>query len=479
MNAYTKLPAPLRFGIPVVLVFVLGLVLWMTMFKPPVPVSVMNTQDFGTYDVAKQLLDTEGINYKEASDKGRFELLVAPDEKSAADQLLAKNGLQDRTGLAKKISCPAAPGFTANKAKTTEYNNCEDSKKVQNMLLQAGALAASVTVSQEENGTLIGPETSKNVSAMVFLPPSMENGGWDATNAAQQIKGAVGTSIDRIYIGDDKMQPLFDGAKGEAAATSAVASGNGCADMANAAEIATKEAAVRSCYEGTIATKLSTLLGGSDRFVLVVDAKVDAVSTSTQAESSTAGPIVSSSSQTGAGSTVKDVTTPPNTKVTSSSKAAGDIGKLAISVSLDKNNVNANQELAVKRMLQTYVNASRKDPSPVVTRFAFPKGTGIAPKATAAPQLATGGSENEAPILAATKTETPKPVLALLAVLAIGLAAAMIIMWRKSVAMKQERARMEQAFQNDQRLFENFAQQNPEALAQDLEALFGAPAAQR
>jgi hypothetical protein len=43
--------------------------------------------------------------------------------------------------------------------------------------------------------------------------------------------------------------------------------------------------------------------------------------------------------------------------------------------------------------------------------------------------------------------------------------------------MASERQRLEESFKNEQRLFENFAQQNPGDLAADLNALFGAPAA--
>jgi hypothetical protein len=483
MNIYTNLPAPVRIAIPMVGVLILGALVWMMMLKPPAPVGVVKTDDVGTFQVARKLLEDKGIEVDESRSGTTYELLVAPADQTAAYEVLDGAGLKDRTGMAKKITCPAAPGFTANKAKTEEYNNCEAAKKVQGMLLTAGATAANVTVSQEENGTLIGPEKSINVSAQVFLTDAMKT-TWDAAAAAIAIKGAVGTSIDRIYIGDDRLMPLFDGSRGDnatAGATAAAGGTSGCAGMETATEIATKEAAVRSCYESTIGTKLTTLLGGSDRFVLTVAAEIDAVSTMTQKETSTRGPVVASSSQTGSGSSVKDVTTPPNTTSTSESKAAGDIGKLSLSVALDRNNVNANQELAIKRLLQTYVDTSRKDPTPQVTRFAFPKGTGVAPKAAAgganvAP-VAMGGVEQKPDVV--TETKTPKPVLAMLAVLVLGMIAAVLIMWRKSAAMKEERARMETAFQNDQRLFENFAQQNPQALATDLEALFGAPAAQR
>jgi hypothetical protein len=75
------------------------------------------------------------------------------------------------------------------------------------------------------------------------------------------------------------------------------------------------------------------------------------------------------------------------------------------------------------------------------------------------------------------EAKTPTWMLAVMAVLVIGILTAILILWRKSTAMAAERTRLEESFRNEQRLFEDFAQQNPDTLAQELNQLFGAPAA--
>ncbi len=100
-----------------------------------------------------------------------FVLAVPPgDDATTAATALAASGIKDRTGMAKAIECPAPPGFTGTKAANERSANCEEAKAVQGMLLAAGATAANVKVSQQENGTLLGPEKSMNVVAQVFLP---------------------------------------------------------------------------------------------------------------------------------------------------------------------------------------------------------------------------------------------------------------------------------------------------------------------
>jgi hypothetical protein len=61
---------------------------------------------------------------------------------------------------AERISCPAAPGFTATKASNDRHDNCADAAKIQEMLLAAGALAANVSVHREDGRALSGPESA-------------------------------------------------------------------------------------------------------------------------------------------------------------------------------------------------------------------------------------------------------------------------------------------------------------------------------
>ncbi len=483
MNAFTNLPLPVRIAIPAVLVLVVGLLLWMTAFKAPEPVEVIKTKDYDVYATAKLLLEKAGMTPQEHAEKGMFVLTVPPgDDVTTASTALAASGIKDRTGMAGAIECPAPPGFTGTKSANERANNCEAAKAVQGMLLAAGATAANVQVSQEENGTLLGPEKSMNVVAQVFLPGSMRD-SWNAEQAANAISKAVGTSIDRVSITDSKLQTLYGGGIGSSAAVDTAASGMGlgCNDIASATEVETKRAAVRNCYETTIGAKLTALLGGSDRFVLTVEPTIDSNSITTTSINNSKGPASSRSSQKGGGQSVEDVTSPPNTTERTVVNPAGDIKSLRVSVVLDKNNVTEDQRQAVATLLSTQIDAKRGDPAPVVKMAAF-EGDNVASAETELKLIqeqakAAAEAGPEAPTFTTARTVTPTWMIALMVAFAVGTAGAVFVLWRRSTAMAREREKLEQAFGQEQKLFEDFARQNPDDLAADLNSLFGAPSA--
>lgn len=485
MDAVSKLPAPLRFGVPIVLVLAIGLVAWMTMFKAPPPVQVVKTQDVGVFNTAKVVLDSQAITYDATQDKLDFMLSVPKSDATDAAEALAKSGIKDRTGLAKNIACPPPPGFTATRAANERGANCEDARRVQQMLLTAGAIAANVSVSQQDNGTLLGPEKSKNVVAQVFLPEHMK-GNWPANEAAGHISRAVGTNLDRVSIADDQLQTLFDGSAsngGGASAAAAIGAGSSaCASIAGATEIETKKDAVRSCYEWRIGTQLTKLLGGSDRYVITVEPTIQSAATTTTSVRNTPGPVVDRSTQSGGGSKVDDVSKPANTSETTRISPAGAISSLRITATLDKDAVGSDQVLSVKRILGTFVDPRRRDPAPTVTMAKF-AGGGDKPTnedLQAIQEVASANAKSPATTAlapVAPKTQMPKWAMALMAALVIAAITSVLVLWRRSAAMAAERRRLEESFSREQRLFEDFAQQNPDHLARDLNALFGAPSA--
>lgn len=486
MDFYKNLPAPARIGIPALLgLLIFGLV-FMMVTKEPAPVVVVKTQDTGVYEAAQKVLLAGDILFDKESDSAKttYTISVHPDLQTEASDALAASGIKDRSGTIKPIECPAPPGFTATKAANERANNCEDAKSVQSMLLTAGASAANVKVSQMANETLLGPESSKSVLGQVFLPPGMV-GKWPADQAARAIATAVGTSIDNITITDDKLQTLFDGSRSGAVsgvmAAGGVGSGTGCADMATATEIATKEAAVRSCYKDTIGADLVKLLGGSDRFVLTVNARIDAKSRTSQYQRNARGAVNSRMRDKGSGRLLDDVDMEPNTQTGGEVKPAGDVAKLALTVTLDSNSVDERQELAVKRLLSTYVDPVRKDPAPKVTRIAFSAGAGTKVDTSELEALQGAATPGTGTVAGQTRkevvTKMPTALVALGGIIILALLGVMAMLYRKSTLATADRARYEQEFQNQQRVLDTYAQQDPASVAQDLERLFGAPSA--
>jgi hypothetical protein len=487
MDFYKNLPAPLRIGIPIGAALVLFLVVYLTVMKQPAPTEVVSTRDVGVYETAQTLLTKNAIEFTKEQNAGSFLLKVAPSDAEAAATALTKSGLDDRTGLAKPIKCPAAPGFTGTKAANTRADNCADEVKVQGMMLAAGAIAVLPSVNQTENGTLIGPETSKNVSVQLFLPQSMKE-TFDATSAAYAIKAAIGAPLDHIYIGDDELKPLFNGPEaasktgsGAGSAATSMTAGVGCADMAGATEIATKEAAVSACKKQEITSVLTDILGSSDYFALTVTATINSSAKTVTTNRMTPGPVTARSSQKGGDMNNLDTTVEPGNETVSSNIPAGGISKLAIAVALDKNKVGADQVLAVKQALSAFVVPGRNDPAPTVQRTTLHKsespakaGAEVAKmKAEAAAKDAATGEVT----LTASAPTTSKALLILVGLLVVGLIGSIIVLLRRSSQAAAERARYEAEFANQQQVFNTFVQQDPRAMAQDLEAMFAAESA--
>lgn len=482
MNAFKNLPTAAQVAIPAVLVVLVAMIAMMTVFKSPAPVTVLETRDIGVFNTGMLVLTRNDVAYTEQNDGEQFQLQVTPENEVKAAQALANTGVKDRTVMVEEIECPAPPGFTGTKSANIRADNCETAKSVQEMLLAAGALGANVKVSQQENGTLLGPETSMNVVAQVFLPDHMKD-SWNAEQAGRAISRAVGTTLDRVSITDSQLQSLFDGSStGATKAGGASGSGGlGCGDIAGATEVETKRAAVRNCYEASIGEKLTELLGGSDRYVLTVEPTIDSNSTQVTSVRNTAGPTSSRSSQRGGGQRAEDVSSPPNTVERTTVNPAGDIKSLRISVILDKDAVTEDQRIAVASLLSSQIDAKRGDPAPVVKLAQFAGGIGDKPTNEDLEAIkAQADQANDASAPATqfrTTNEVPTWATAMMALLVVGIVTAVLLLWRRSAAMAAERRRLEESFMQEQKLFENFAQQNPDALVNDLNSLFGAPSA--
>ena len=488
MDAYTRLPAPLRFGIPAVLVLVVLLIAFLTL-RSPAPTPAFTTGSVELLGEAKAALQQASppIEFTVEQSGEDFVLTVSPDDSTAAKEALASANVQDRTSMAKAASCGSAPGMTANQSQRDAYANCKDAANVRQILELNGATKAYVTVSLQKSDQPLESDLIKNVSAQVFLPADRA-AAFPARSVANQISLGVGTDIERVSITNvmgPQPQPLFEGTEQDDAAgtTGSGSLSSACEGSATATEVETKKAAVRDCYEQLIGDKLTKILGSSASYSLVVEPVIETDAKVINRVQNTEGATVESNEQKSGGSSATSESTSPSTTETTVQRPAGSIRRMSITVALDSRTVRADQVLAVKQVLGTFVQASRGDPAPVVTRTKF---AGDAPTAAAggdaaatdadAAATAAAGAAGTSDVLV-TKTQMPKWATALIAILLVGIATTVLVLWRRSAAIAAERRRLEESFRADQRVLENFAQQNPDDLAADLNALFGQPAA--
>ncbi|MCW2973324.1 MAG: hypothetical protein JWN72_1597 [Thermoleophilia bacterium] len=490
MDVIKNLPTAAKVGIGAVIALIVVFAIYTTMLKPPSPVELITTPDYSTYTAAMALLEEDQIHFDKETADGNYTLSVAPDDLVAAQAALGKSGLADRTKMVKKISCGAAPGVMATKAANDRASNCADAAAVQGMLLAMGATAAIVNVTQQENNDLLAAEMKKKVSVQVFLPKTMRS-TFDAAAVAKAIVPMVSSSsLEDVFIGsieEDELVPLWDGTQGDkqaAGGTIAGASATGsvsCADAETATEITTKATAVSNCTEEKISKVLDAIVGNSDYYALTVNATINASAKSVTTNRSTPGSVTSKSTQKGGGTNNEDLALDTGNETVNSNTPAGGIAKLNISVTLDKSKVSANQVIAIKQQLQSFIDPSRNDPAPKVTLTTLHKGGVSAADAQKLEQMQAAKQQEDKRTskVAAAPSRVPMPMVVLMIALVVGLVATIMVMLARSSKAAAERERYAAEFSNQQQLFNNFAQQDPQAMARDLESMFGAPSATR
>ncbi|MBC7460416.1 MAG: hypothetical protein H7287_03540 [Thermoleophilia bacterium] len=491
MNVIKNLPTAAKVGIGALAALLLAFAVYSTMLKAPAAVELISTPDYSTYTAAMGLLENAHVAYDKNTSGGMYKVSVAPDDLVDAQAALGKSGLADRTKLVKKISCGAAPGVMATKAANDRASNCADASAVQGMLLAMGATAAIVNVTQQENNDLLAAEMKKKVSVQVFLPQTMRESFDPAAVAKAIVPMVSSSSLEDVFIGSiegDKLVPLWDGTqsgdKQAAGGTIAGASATGslsCADAETATEITTKAAAVSNCTEEKISRVLDAIVGNSDYYALTVNATINASAKTVTTNRSTPGSVTSKSTQKGGGTNNEDLALDTGNETVNSNTPAGGIAKLNISVTLDKSKVSANQVVAIKQQLQSFIDPSRNDPAPKVTLTTLHKG-GVSSADAQKPeqmQAAAALAAKEKTTTTAISSKVPMPMIVLLIALVVGLVATVMVMLTRSSKAAAERERYAAEFSNQQQLFNNFAQQDPQAMARDLESMFGAPSATR
>ncbi|MBC7645410.1 MAG: hypothetical protein H7123_09795, partial [Thermoleophilia bacterium] len=262
------------------------------------------------------------------------------------------------------------------------------------------------------------------------------------------------------------------------------ASGGTCSQPSDqVVDITTKEQQVSDCIESQIKTQIAQLVGSSDHVVATATVTLNPSATSTSVNALSKGALVTKSETksngNGAGNDSTDLTNQPGTKHIQTDTMAGNIKGLAIAVTLDSRYVSPALEAAVRDQLAPYYNKARGDAAPNVRSapFATPADTTTttttggatgSPATTAAPL-----PKNDVPIT--QSTHIPTSLTVMVGVLLLGLVSMIALLWRRSGKDRGERERLEREFSTEHNMFMNFAQEDPDALAREMEAMMGAP----
>jgi hypothetical protein len=488
LAALRALPLAARLALAVLLPGVLALVVWIAISANEQTMDdVLATKDPNLLRTAEQILDGLDIEHDTSRDGDRFVLLVEGGEATKAAEALAIRGVKDLTKEAKGDTCVKPGSFTSTRDGRREYVECQMERDIRTALILGGAHAAHVTVTSQEGQGVFGDDLARKVTAQVFLSEAARP-DWDSATMVESIAGKAGTDPENVTITDQFFHSLGTATSRSAAAASA-APALGCDDLADAREVETKKAAVQGCYRSRLEPELRTLLGERP-FALSIEPTIRTAAATVQTTSTTGRSTGTADDEQAAGTdATRAGATSETTTERSSELPAGELTALRISIVVDRAGTSRADLEAVRRILRPAAESAPDSPAPSITigdqsAAAGAGGTAAASSAAGAAASGTDGnstgaaaSNEEFPVVE-RRSRVPWNFLAaiggLVLLLVIG---GSLLLIRRLRALDVERQRLEASFQQDQRLFEDFAASNPDAIARELEALFATPPA--
>lgn len=487
MNQFKQLGRPAQIAIPAVIAVVLFIVLYMTMLSGPSMATVQETTDPDQVAAWTWKLEGSKVKYQVVQpDAEHYQINVVKKDEAKARQAISGSGLGSRL-KSDSIDLCTPPSQFATRAQTDAFNDCKTEAKIHGAIVGTkGVLEAKVKVVTQDSGSLVGSGTESNITVQLFPEADAEK-PLDPESLATQIANmAEGGSPDRVVITDQTGSMLWNKGKGATTAASAGSCASASSQPIN--DITTKEQAVKGCIEQDVLKKISEMVGGPTYASVVAGVTLSPAAETVNASEVTRGALLDVDTQSNSDGGQKQVNDSrkysPNTTNTTSMKGAGYIDRLSLAVTLDSSHVTPAMESTVRNFLKGYVDPRRGDPVPSVlsTKFASEKSSGKASTGGADGAPAAGKAGATAPTAedlgVTATTHIPRKIMALAFLLLVGLVTTIALLWRRGTTLTTERGKFEAEFQNDQRWFRDFAQSNPDELANDMNQLFGSPVRQ-
>ncbi len=476
MNALRNLPTPIKFALPIMLVVLLiaGVLLGT---RGDGTVRIRTTTDVNQANaLIWRLAQDKIIGTPRTNDTGATEIRVPEADAEKARMSIGGTDLSARIKSKGGQKCVAPSGLTSGQKQQQMYDNCRAEAAIQDQVMLPGVLAAKVNVMTEDSGSISGSDKSSNVTILLYLDPN-ESVSLDASTMAKKAANIVpGGSVERVQISTYNGETLWDGASAQRSANT---TSEACGASDQMVDINTREAQVGACKESEIRDDISPIMGSGDRVQATVNVRLNPSSTSSVKEGSSASSSTSSTTSKGASSTSTAKEVVPTVTTEKTDTIAGGISSMSIAVTLDKKYATPERVQAVENILAGYVDAKR-DPRPTVTVVEFAGSGSVPAGATDAAMPANASPANAASSNATTPSQITKSgvpmgvwimgMLVLIILIAMGM-----VMMRRSAKDAARREAFERDVQQGQRMFQTFAADNPDHVAEDIMSLLGTP----
>jgi flagellar biosynthesis/type III secretory pathway M-ring protein FliF/YscJ len=462
MNQLNRLPMAAKIGIAGGIAAVILAVAFMFMSGGEKYEVVKQSTDARQLDAWAWKLNQEEMKYEKVGN----ELRVRTSDKDRANDLLNGSDLESRL-KDKKSSCEA-PGTLDGTAARKANEDCKKAHEIaQRLEDKQGILAAKVTLSKNDPESFVDNETT-NVAVGLFLESGAQ---LDGAQLAEEIALMAGNNAtpQSVIISDDTGEPLWS----PKMASEMTGTSSGCVvNPELELSVTEQQGVVESCIEEELRAKIGEMVGGEERVYVAAGATLSAAARTQQIKKFVKGAIASQS-KTESGS---DTTWTPSENMTTLTADSGIIQRLSIAVVLDARFVKPSLEPAVRQLALTKWNPKRGDPQPKVISGELPTAAAPTKEETEAANAPTSPVNSGATTNAVPDTGVSGALLAAVLVALVGMVTVIALLWRKSSRLAEERRRFELEFQNDQQLFQNYANSNPDEMARELEALLGSPA---
>lgn len=482
MDALKNLPTPLKIAIPALLVLL-------------IVVGVMLSSGGGGMTTIQTSTDPDQVaawQWRLEGDKipsqvvqknrGTWELRVDAAKEAEARASIGGTNLTTRLKMKTSNKC-LAPGSFSTRAQQEQYDNCKAAATIHDQVKStSGILEARISVVTEDSGELVGSDKMSRVTVQLFLDPDATT-SVDSGTLAESIANMVpGGSIEHVVITDSSGAKLWNGSSASAAGANGASSGS-CATSSESVDITTKQTQVASCIESMVREDIAPIVGSIDHLQVSVGVRLNPSASTRTTRDIARGAVVSKSgTQSGGGGSKNNSSAAefePGVSETSTQTIAGAISRVSLSVTLDSKYSTPARERAVRQILRNYVDPKR-DPQPSVTSVEFASPGAAAPKADATGS-ATGGANGapaakapQTPPVASTRdTHLPTWLIVVSALLLTTMLGAIALLWRRSTRERTQRQVMEQEIRQGEHLFQSFAQENPNDVAEEIMSLLG------
>lgn len=393
--------------------------------------------------------------------------LVAPAADATNLKLLLKSNA-DPAMISKQKKCPKGSMFASGSAKN-ESALCQQTFSATNLLETYPGIAGALVTIRMASSSLDSTDNDAGLSAIIFLDPTVSEPPNGADLADLLSKGVAGLQASNIKIVDNNRVSIWpDTGSGNGGTGGSAACNAPTGDAATTQDLHAKEDQLARCQESQIRAWIGDIVDDPGDVVVHVRVVLNSEAKTKSIQEYLRGEATSESHQSSDGSSSDNITRTPGYSVSTVNQPPGGVDSTHVAVTLY--GVDSKHKRAVEKALSTAYSNPTDDYSVSVVDGSRKHKTSQSINKDNSGNPATSATQT----LQSTKGMS-KPLLAGIFLAGVALLTAIALLWRRNASLQDQRKMFEEEFRSDYNKFNQFANDNPDMLAQELENLLAMP----